>query len=47
MDKTLEAFMAARDAAMSEPWPAWSAIGCSQLAIPGGRAEVEVIAIKQ
>lgn len=47
MDKTLGAFMAARDAVMSEPWPAWTAIGCSALAIPGGRAEVKVTAVKQ
>lgn len=47
MSNTLGTFMAARDAAMSEPWPAWTAIGCTELAIPGGRAEVKVTAIKQ
>jgi len=47
MSETLGAFMAARDGAMSEPWPAWTAIGCTELAIPGGRAEVKVTAVKQ
>ena len=47
MSDTLRAFMKARDEAMSEPWPAWTAIGCTELAIPGGRAEVKVTAVKQ
>ncbi len=47
MSETLGAFMAARDAVMSEPWPAWTAIGCTELAIPGGRAEVKVTAVKR
>jgi enamine deaminase RidA (YjgF/YER057c/UK114 family) len=47
MSQTLGPFMAARDAAMSEPWPAWTAIGCTELAIPGARAEVKVTAILQ
>lgn len=47
MSETLGAFMGARDAAMSEPWPAWTAIGCTELAIPTGRAEVKVTAVKQ
>jgi len=47
MSETLGAFMAARDAAMQAPWPAWTAIGCTELAIPSGRAEVKVTAVKQ
>jgi enamine deaminase RidA (YjgF/YER057c/UK114 family) len=47
MSETLGAFMKARDAAMNEPWPAWTAIGCTELAIPSGRAEVKVTAVKQ
>ena len=47
MSETLGAFMAARDNAMSEPWPAWTAIGCTELAIPTGRAEVKVTAVKR
>ena len=45
MPATLREFMAARDAVLSEPWPAWTAIGCTALAIPGARAEVKVTAI--
>lgn len=47
MSETLGAFMQARDDAMSEPWPAWTAIGCTELAIPTGRAEVKVTAVKR
>ena len=47
MSETLGAFMAARDNVMSEPWPAWTAIGCTELAIPTGRAEVKVTAVKR
>jgi enamine deaminase RidA (YjgF/YER057c/UK114 family) len=47
MSEHLGSFMAARDAAMSEPWPAWTAIGCTELAIPGGLAEVKVVAVDQ
>ncbi len=46
MSETLGAFMAARDAVMSEPWPAWTAIGCTELAMPGN-AEVKVTAVKR
>lgn len=47
MSSTLGPFMAARDGAMSEPWPAWTAIGCTELAIPGARAEVKVTVVMQ
>ena len=47
MSETLGAFMAARDAVMTAPWPAWTAIGCTELAVPGGRAEVKVTAVLQ
>ena len=40
-------FMAAKDAALSEPWPAWTAIGCTELAIPDGLAEIKVTAVDQ
>lgn len=39
-------FMKARDEFLSEPWPAWSAIGVSELAVRGGRVEIRVIAEK-
>jgi enamine deaminase RidA (YjgF/YER057c/UK114 family) len=47
MPGTLRAFMEARDAAMSEPYPAWTAIGCTGLAIPGAHVEVKVVAVKE
>lgn len=47
MDDTLAAFMVAKDAAVSEPYPAWTAIGCTGLAMPGARAEVKVTAVAQ
>lgn len=42
---TLGAFMKAKAAHMSEPYPAWTAIGCVGLAIPGTRAEVKATAV--
>lgn len=42
---TLGAFVKAKDAVMTEPYPAWTAIGCTALALPGGRAEVKVTAV--
>lgn len=39
------AFMAAKDEVIVEPYPAWSAIGCSGLVIPGARAEVKATAV--
>lgn len=45
MADTLGAFVAAKDAAITEPWPAWTAIGCTGLAVPGGRAEVKATAV--
>ncbi len=40
----LGAFMAAKDAAISEPYPAWTAIGTTGLAIPGARVEIKATA---
>jgi enamine deaminase RidA (YjgF/YER057c/UK114 family) len=37
-------FMSVRDEVLSEPWPAWTAIGISELAIPGARVEIRVTA---
>ena len=45
MDNTLGAFIKAKDAAITEPYPAWTAIGCTALAFPGARAEVKVTAL--
>lgn len=40
----LGTFSAVRDRYIDEPWPAWTAIGCTALALPGALAEVRVIA---
>jgi hypothetical protein len=38
------AFTAVKDKYLPAPFPAWTAIGVSELAFPGGLAEVRVIA---
>lgn len=42
---TLQDFMAVKDEFVAEPYPAWTAIGCVALAVPGARAEVKVVAV--
>lgn len=37
-------FMAVRDEYLSEPWPAWTAIGITELAIGGAHVEIRVTA---
>ena len=37
-------FMAVRDEYLSEPWPAWTAIGITELAVPGAHVEIRVTA---
>ncbi|NJN50432.1 MAG: RidA family protein [Gammaproteobacteria bacterium] len=36
LQKTLPTFMQVRDEFIKAPWPAWTAIGISELAVPGG-----------
>jgi enamine deaminase RidA (YjgF/YER057c/UK114 family) len=38
-------FMAVKDRYMKEPYPAWTAIGITELFIPGGLVEIKVIAV--
>ena len=45
MHDHLGAFMKIRDEFISAPWPAWTAIGCTELAVPGARVEIRVTAI--
>jgi len=40
-------FMLVRDQFLSEPWPAWTAIGITELAIPGAHVEIRVTAVNQ
>jgi enamine deaminase RidA (YjgF/YER057c/UK114 family) len=42
--QNLGAFMTVKDRYLPEPFPAWTAIGVSELAFPGGLAEVRVVA---
>ncbi len=41
---TLAVFMKVRDEFIHAPWPAWTAIGVSELAVPGARLEIRVTA---
>lgn len=40
----LQAFMTVRDEFIEAPWPAWTAIGVSELAVAGARVEIRVVA---
>ncbi len=44
LQKSLETFMKVKDRYMSAPYPAWTAIGITELAIPAGLVEIKVIA---
>ena len=44
MPEHLQDFMKVRDEFVAEPWPAWTAIGCTELAVPGARVEIKVVA---
>ena len=41
---SLGKFMKVKDEFLGEPYPAWTAIGVSELAIPGALVEIRVIA---
>ncbi len=45
LDDSLAPFMAARNEVIDDPYPAWTAIGCTGLALPGARVEVKVTAV--
>jgi enamine deaminase RidA (YjgF/YER057c/UK114 family) len=40
----MAAFMEVRDKYLREPWPAWTAIGITELAVPGAHVEIRVTA---
>ena len=44
MPNTLGAFFGVRDEFLTPPWSAWTAIGCTGLAVPGARVEIRVTA---
>jgi enamine deaminase RidA (YjgF/YER057c/UK114 family) len=45
LSQHMRTFMAVRDEFLDEPWPAWTAIGITELAVPGARVEVRVVAL--
>lgn len=45
MARHWETFVAVRDAVLTPPWPAWTAIGVSELAVPGGLVELRAVAL--
>ena len=44
LQKNLSVFMKVKDKYMQAPYPAWTAIGITELAFPGGLVEIKVIA---
>lgn len=44
LQQHLQIFMAVKDRYVKAPYPAWTAIGISELAIPGGLVEIRVTA---
>ncbi len=46
LQANLATFMKVKDEFVSEPWPAWTAIGITELAVPGARVEIRVTAGK-
>jgi enamine deaminase RidA (YjgF/YER057c/UK114 family) len=40
----METFASVRDRYLKEPWPAWTAIGVTELVMPGGLLEIRAIA---
>lgn len=44
LQKNLPAFMKVKDKYVQAPYPAWTAIGITELAFPGGLVEIKVIA---
>jgi enamine deaminase RidA (YjgF/YER057c/UK114 family) len=44
LQKHLPTFMKVKDRYMNLPYPAWTAIGITELALPGGLVEIKVIA---
>jgi enamine deaminase RidA (YjgF/YER057c/UK114 family) len=44
LQSQMRTFMKVKDRYLKEPYPAWTAIGITELAIPGGLVEIKVIA---
>jgi enamine deaminase RidA (YjgF/YER057c/UK114 family) len=41
----MQTFMTVRDRYLADPWPAWTAIGVSELIVPGGLVEIRAMAV--
>ena len=46
LQEHMQTFLTVKDEFMAEPYPAWTAIGITELAIPGGIVEIRVTARK-
>ena len=44
LQEHLRTFVKVKDEFVSAPYPAWTAIGCTELAIPGARVEIRITA---
>jgi enamine deaminase RidA (YjgF/YER057c/UK114 family) len=44
LQKHMRTFMAVKDRYIREPYPAWTALGVSELAVPGALVEVRIVA---
>jgi enamine deaminase RidA (YjgF/YER057c/UK114 family) len=44
LQQHMAAFMKVRDEFLKAPWPAWTAIGITELALPGAHVEIRVLA---
>ena len=44
LQKHLEVFMKVKDKYLKDPYPAWTAIGVTELAVPGGLVEMKAVA---
>ena len=44
LQQTLETFMKVKAKFIPEPFPSWTAIGCTELALPGIAAEIKLVA---
>jgi len=42
LQEHIGAFMKVKDEFIKEPYPAWTAIGITELAVPGARVEIRV-----
>ncbi len=44
LNSHVKEFSAIRDEYINEPWPCWTAVGVSELAMPGAHVEIRIVA---